>query len=143
MAGSPLRRPDRPRRWRRLATEGGGPICADALDGADVDAELQRVGADGRGRKLLLLQGSLGLGPNLLRQAAVVRPELVGHLLRLAHLVQQVRVPLHLSTGVREDEVVRPAQALEEVRGNLGRRRRLGLISRPPRGGRPEAPRSP
>ena len=31
MAASPGRRPERPRRWRKLATEGGGPICTTVL----------------------------------------------------------------------------------------------------------------
>ena len=49
----------------------------------------------------------------------MVRPELVRHLLLLAQSVEKVRVALDLTARVREDQVVRAAQTLEKMQGDL------------------------
>src|SRR3546814_9515940 len=61
-----------------------GADLRNALHGADVDAKLECCRTNGSCWPLLLFERRLGLLANFLRQATVMRPELVRHLLRFA-----------------------------------------------------------
>ncbi len=79
------------RATQSLTEAGNRRRCANlshALYRADIDAQLQCVGADGGGGSFLLLQSRFGLIADFLGQAAMVRPELIGNLLLLAHGVE-------------------------------------------------------
>ncbi len=86
-------------RWRR-------PDLYHRLDAADIDPKLQRSSANCGGRPVTALQRFLGFLSNVLRQTAVMRPELVRQTILFATAPQIVSEPLHLSSTVREDQVV-------------------------------------
>jgi hypothetical protein len=86
-----------------------------ALDGADVDAELEGRGTNDTCRAAAVLDGGLGVLAKLLREVAVVGPEFVRHLVQLAEAAEQVGQLLDAGSGVGEDQVVVTPQVLEDV----------------------------
>ena len=93
----------------------------DALDGADVDPQLQGGGADGGGRPRAVFDRGLGVFPQLAGEAAVVRPELGRDAQRVALPAQQVGVELHVAPPVGEDQMMAAAQPFEEMPADIDR----------------------
>ena len=121
--GSPTLWPARPTRCSPLATEPGRGDLHDEVDGAHVDAELERRGGDDA-RQRARLERLLDLAARLARERAVVG---AGDRL-LGELVEPQREPLGHAAAVDEDDrrVVRRARA----RAARGRARARASASR-------------
>ena len=93
----------------------GDADLGDARHGADVDTHSQCRGAHDVHGPRLVFDGRFRVLAQLLREPAMVRPNLNLELLLLVHPAQQVGEELHPIAAVGKDEVAASLQGLGEI----------------------------